>query len=228
MAMDLKICPSTYLTLNTEELKNAIRKSPKLLRTVQTGNHPIILPTDYKQQIPEYNKIEVNTLLERAKKIQRSSDLKEKIENILVNEVNDKRGRSFLNARLEEPEERLHEAYNSPSEADILTLNEFDSSKDWSKRYEIAQNLNDSRLRDLAFRLINEESPESLSPEINKRIDEEIKERLLGDIGSEWVTIKRAEESVTNHSSSKNSEREQEIIKSYKKFVEELKAKLNG
>ena len=96
MAMDLKICPSTYLTLNTEELKNAIRKSPKLLRTVQTGNHPIILPTDYKQQIPEYNKIEVNTLLERAKKIQRSSDLKERIENILVNEVMKRGGDHFL------------------------------------------------------------------------------------------------------------------------------------
>jgi exodeoxyribonuclease-1 len=221
MGIDLKIDPKIYCQMRGHELRNAIRKTPKILRTVQTANHPIILHHDYKNKIKDYKNIDTQTLLERASFLQKQTDLKREIEYILKLEAQEKHEKGY--SRIYEAEELIHTESIKPEDYELRELNEFHMSQKWEERYEICKTFKDRTFYQLGRRIIFEESPESLPTETKKDIFEEFRQRFLSEPEAPWNTITKAEISIKEAKGKERNKREKKIIESYSNYIDQLK-----
>jgi exodeoxyribonuclease-1 len=221
MALDLEKDPETYIYEEGEALRKSLRRSPKVLRTIRTSNHPMILPINYKDRIPKYKNISLDTLMDRVKVIQKDTNFKTRVSKLLLAEY--EMEQSSLGNREKETEEKIHEGYLLPLGEEDTLVKLFEGLEKWEDKYELAKGFRESRLRELAMRLIYEESPTTLP----SRDQKEIKEYMLGRLNSTedvpWNTFKKAEESIKEHESTEKSSREKEIVESYKNYVGLLK-----
>lgn len=224
MALDLRVDPQVYQSLDEENLGKMLRKAPKLLRTVRTSNHPLILGLDYKEKIKEYKGIDLEELRRRAKLIQRDTALKKKIETLLLNEhkVKEEKEEGVVK-REEEIEERIHEKFQVPLGEEERILNIFESKGDWKERYELCKGFRDKRLFELGMRLIFEESPECMTREERLGHINSINQRILREDAVPWTTIPSALKDIKNYEDKKLPPQGLKILESYKEYISEMK-----
>jgi len=87
---DLKHDPQIYLDMPVTDLKVAMGKNPKFLRTIRHNKHPIIMNPSYGNEFDEYKMIGAEKLASRAKMIKENTKFAEKISQILQDEVEEK------------------------------------------------------------------------------------------------------------------------------------------
>ena len=183
---DLKHDPQIYLDMPVADLKVAMGKNPKFLRTIRHNKHPIIMNPSYGNEFDEYKMIGAEKLASRAKMIKDNTKFAEKISQILQDEVEEKEQTKSQEDIYEE--ESIYTKFTSSEDNKMMP--EFHKA-DWDKKLSVLGKIKDERLHYFGRRLIYEERPEVLPKEEYKQIRATIAKRLLSTNNEKWNTISR-------------------------------------
>jgi exodeoxyribonuclease I len=183
---DLKHDPQIYLDMPVADLKVAMGKNPKFLRTIRHNKHPIIMNPSYGNEFDEYKMIGAEKLASRAKLIKDNTKFAEKISQILQDEVEEKEQTKSQEDIYEE--ESIYTKFTSNEDNKMMP--EFHKA-DWNKKLSVLGKIKDERLHYFGRRLIYEERPEVLPKEEYNQIRATIAKRLLSTNNEKWNTISR-------------------------------------
>ena len=183
---DLRHDPNIYLDMPVVDLKIAMGKNPKFLRTVRHNKHPIIMNPSYGNEFDEYKMIGAEKLALRAKMIKDNTKFAEKISQILQDEVEEKEQTKSQEDIYEE--ESIYTKFTSNEDNKMMP--EFHKAE-WDKKLSVLGKIKDERLHYFGRRLIYEERPEVLPKEEYNQIRATIAKRLLSTNNEKWNTISR-------------------------------------
>ena len=183
---DLKHDPQIYLDMPVTDLKVAMGKNPKFLRTIRHNKHPIIMNPSYGNEFDEYKMIGAEKLASRAKMIKDNTKFAEKISQILLDEVEEKEQTKSQEDIYEE--ESIYTKFTSNEDNKMMP--EFHKAE-WDKKLSVLGKIKDERLHYFGRRLIYEERPEVLPKEEYNQIRATIAKRLLSTNNEKWNTISR-------------------------------------
>ena len=183
---DLKHDPQIYLDMPIADLKVAMGKNPKFLRTIRHNKHPIIMNPSYGNEFDEYKMIGAEKLATRAKIIKDNTKFAEKISQILQDEVEEKEQTKSQEDIYEE--ESIYTKFTSNEDNKMMP--EFHKAE-WDKKLSVLGKIKDERLHYFGRRLIYEERPEVLPKDEYNQIRATIAKRLLSTNNEKWNTISR-------------------------------------
>ena len=88
-------------------------------------------------------------------------------------------------------EDRIYEQF--PIAADAERMRRFHVERDWDRRAQLAAQVRDERFREMAYRLIYQYAPSSLSEEVIATMHQWKKERIASDdLTVPWTTVHTA------------------------------------
>ena len=183
---DLKHDPQIYLDMPVADLKVAMGKNAKFLRTIRHNKHPIIMNPSYGNEFDEYKMIGAEKLVSRANMIKDNTKFADKIRQILQDEVEEKEQTKSQEDIYEE--ESIYTKFTSNEDNKMMP--EFHKAE-WDKKLSILGKIKDERLHYFGRRLIYEERPEVLPKEEYNQIRATIAKRLLSTNNEKWNTISR-------------------------------------
>ena len=185
---DLKNHPEDYLKMDNSSLKEAMKKSPKIMRSVKHNKHPIIMSPNYASQFDVYKEIGLQKLKERAEMIRANEDFSKRVSAILFEEAQEKKE---LDSQLDLYAEETLYSGGFPDDKTKMTFKEFHKAE-WKDRLYIADKMKDERYNYFAKKLIYEEAPDLLPKDLYNEIHRGIAKRILSSADEKWMTIPRA------------------------------------
>jgi len=185
---DLKEDPQTYFTMNMEDLKLAMKKSPKIIRSVKNNKHPVIMNPKFGENFDGYKQLGMKKLMERAEMLQSNEEFKKKVSRILEEEAQEK---DDLDSQLDIQAEESIYSGGFASDQDKSTMKEFHQAE-WKDKLIVADKFKDSRFNYFAKRLIYEENPQILPQDMYNEIHRAIAKQILSTNNEKWNTIPKA------------------------------------
>ena len=184
-AVDLRVDVQPLLKMSINELKAEMKKTPKFLRTIRSNKAPIILEAKYGMKEEPYNVIDPELIKKRAQLIR----------------DNEKFSQNILTALREIAEEKEQSKSQEDIYAEESIYKKFTSNKDtalfpswhaasWKDKLKLLDKFDDERLVGFGKKIIFQESPETLPPDMLKSIKIQIAKRILSNEKEKWWTCK--------------------------------------
>ena len=221
---DLKEDPNTYLNMSMQDLKEAMKKSPKIIRSVKNNKHPVIMNPKFGENFDGYKQLGIKKLMERAEILQSNEEFKKKVSRVLEEEAQEKED---LDSQLDiEAEESIYSG-GFASEQDKSNMKEFHQSE-WKDKLLVADKFKDARFNYFAKRLIYEENPSILPKDMYNEIHRAIAKQILSTNDEKWNTIPKAYNELDNLRVKYEEADDQErlgMMNDLNKFLEEIENK---
>ena len=203
-AWDLKVHPGDYVNMPYQQLKDELKKSPKKIRQIKTNKHPIVMPKEYALQFESYSQLGMEKIMERAKIIEQNSDFKERVNQILLEEANDKEALDSPIGLL--PEDTMY-LYGFANDDQKKVMNEFHKA-DWSEKLTVAEKFKDERYKYFAELYLYYENPTALSESVYKRIHKSVADKILSTDEQKYQTIPNAMKEIDDARSKYENDKE--------------------
>jgi len=218
MCFDLKSDPSYYFNLSRHELKKAMDKKPKVIRTIKHKKHPIIMNPSYGMNFDSYKQLGIKKLSQRAQLIKENKEFAEKVSSILDDEA---RERKELDSQIDVyAEESIYIKFASNEDTKIMP--EF-HRVGWKDKFSVLQKFKDERMQYFGKKILYEESPQSLPINEYNSVHKEIASRILSINEEKWNTIPRTYNEIdTLRNKFKDDKDKLEALESINSFVEEI------
>ena len=221
-AVDLKVDPIPLLNMSISELKVAIKKL-KFLKTIRSNKAPIILDASYGMQVEPYSNLDSDLIKERA--------------NLVTS--NEKFSQNILTALRENAEEKAQFDSQEDLLAEETIYKKFTPQKDtalfpkwhaasWKDKLILLDKFEDDRMVSFGKKIIYQESPETLPPDMFKMIKRAIAQRILSNEKEKWWTCKEFYFECDNLREKYTNEKDDEKLKFLNEingFVEEIQKK---
>jgi len=212
-AVDIRVNIEPILNMSINELKLEMKKTPKFLRTIRSNKAPIILDAEYGMKVEPYNVMDPNLIKKRAK---------------LVRE-NEKFSQNILTALREIAEEKEQSKSQEDIYAEESIYEKFTSNKDtalfpawhaasWKDKLKLLDKFDDERLIIFGKKIIYQEAPEILPPDMFKSIKRSISKRILSNKFEKWWTVSSCYNEIDTLRNKYSDENDQEKLK----FLDEL------
>ena len=221
---DLKEDPQTYFEMSMEDLKVAMKKSPKIIRSVKNNKHPVIMNPKFGENFDSYKQLGMKKLIERAESLRSNEEFKKKVSRILEDEAQEKED---LDSQLDVQAEESIYSGGFASDGDRNTMQEFHKA-DWKDRLLVADKFKDSRFNYFAKRLIYEENPSILPKDMYNEIHRAIAKQILSTNQEKWNTIPKAYSELDTLRVKYEEENDQErlaMMNDLNLFLEEIEKK---
>ena len=184
-AVDLRVDVQPLLKMSINELKVEMKKTPKFLRTIRSNKAPFILEAKYGMKEEPYNAMDLELIKKRAQLIR----------------DNEKFSQNILTALREIAEEKEQSKSQEDIYAEESIYKKFTSNKDtalfpswhaasWKDKLKLLDKFDDERLVGFGKKIIFQESPETLPPDMLKSIKIQIAKRILSNEKEKWWTCK--------------------------------------
>jgi exodeoxyribonuclease I len=203
-AWDLKVHPGDYVNMPYQQLKDELKKSPKKIRQIKTNRHPIVMTKEYALQFESYSQLGMEKIMERAKIIEQNPDFKERVNQILLEEANDKEALDSPIGIL--PEDTMY-MYGFPNDDEKKAMNEF-HKVDWSEKLAVAQKFKDERYKYFAELYVYYENPTTLPESVYKKIHESITDKIQSTNEQKFQTIPNAMKEIDDARSKYENDKE--------------------
>ena len=171
--------------LNYQDLKKAMKKSPRFYKTIKSNKAPIILDKSYGLKVDPYKKIGLNLINKRAELMKANEKFSQDICNILKEAAEEKMETSSQEDI--EPEESIY-AGGFTSAKDQALFPKFHTG-DWKEKFALLDKFDDERLITFGHSLIFNEAPDILPKDIHKKIKRRIASRILSTNKEKWWTV---------------------------------------
>ena len=219
LCWDLRWNPNDYFKLDHENLKSALSKSPKILRTLKTNKSEIVLNYKYAMNDEHYNLISVEELKKRIKDLESNSEFRDRISKILQ-ENHDENIKQQTQKENLQPEEQLYSGF--PSDEDKNLMDKFHKFK-WEDRIELIGKFKDNRYSYLAEKFIFEERPDVLPQSILKKVKMNIAERIFSTEKESWTTLPEFYKQIDDMRSKNESNVEKlKLLDEYDAFAQDI------
>ena len=222
---DIKIDPSKYLSMDSQELAKALDASPKILRTVKSNKSPVLLKSDYALKTESYSKIGTDEINRRIKVLGDNPNFIESIRLILSDKAKEKMSMDQT--------ELLHEetiyAGGFANEKDKILMKNF-HEVDWKGKVNLIEKFSEERFQYFAECLIYEESPESLPKDVYNKIHRSFAQRLLSTNKEKWETTASffSEVDTLRETKYKDDPKMLKVIDGYNDHVMEIQTKFES
>jgi len=218
MCFDLKADPSYYFNLPNQDLKKALEKKPKVIRTIKHKKHPIIMNPSYGMNFDSYKELGIKKLKERAKLIRENKDFAKRVALILDDAAKEKKE---FDSQLEiYAEESIYQKFTSESDNRIMP--EFHKAS-WKDKFSILQKFKDKRMQYFGKKILYEESPQSLPKEEYDNFHKEVASRILSTNEEKWNTIPRTYSEIdTLRNKFKDDKNKLKALEDINSYIEDM------
>jgi len=212
-SVDLRTPVEPLLNLSINDLKLEMKKTPKFLRTVRSNKAPIIVDAQYGMKAEPYNSMDPNLIKKRAELVQK----------------NEKFSQNILVALREVAEEKEQAKSQEDIYAEESIYTKFTSNKDtalfsawhaasWKDKLNLLSKFDDQRLIGFGQKIIFQEAPEILPPDMLRKIKIGIAKRILSENKEKWWTIPTAMVEIDNLRDKYSDENDEEKLKFLDEF----------
>tara|TARA_S200000501_G_scaffold365303_1_gene398590 strand:- start:1146 stop:2576 length:1431 start_codon:yes stop_codon:yes gene_type:complete len=222
-AIDLRVEIEPLIKMSINELKNEMKKTPKFLRTIRSNKAPIILEAKYAMKAEPYNAMDIDLIKKRAKLIR----------------DNERFSQNILTALREIAEEKEQSKSQEDIYAEESIYKKFTSNKDtslfpswhaasWKDKLLMLDKFDDDRLIGFGKKIIFQESPKTLPPDMLKNIEREIAKRILSEKKEKWWTCKEFYfecDNLRDKYTNEKDEKKLEFLDEINEFVEGIQRK---
>ena len=172
--------------LNYQDLKKAMKKSPRFYKTIKSNKAPIVLDKSFGMEVDPYKKIDPNLINKRAELMKTNEKFSQDICNILKEAAEEKM--ETASQEDVEPEETIYSGGFDTFNKDVPLFEKFHFSE-WKEKLALLDKFKDDRLVTFGHSLIFNEAPEILPKDIYKKIKRRIASRILSTNKEKWWTV---------------------------------------
>ena len=183
-AVDLRVDVEPLFKMSINELKKEMKKTPKFLRTIRSNKAPIIIDAEYGMKVEPYNTMDPSLIKQRAQLVRN----------------NEKFSQNILTALREIAEEKEQSKSQEDIYAEESIYTKFTSNKDtalfsawhaasWKDKLNLLDKFEDKRLVGFGKKIIYQEAPEALPPDMLRTIKMGIAKRILSEKREKWWTV---------------------------------------
>lgn len=226
IAWDLAQAPEDYFNLDKNDLKTALKKTPKVARTVRTNKSIVLLNAKYALANEVYKTIGLEKLISRANTLQSNPEFKQRILDILEEEANEKVALKEDKPNLQ-PEETIYNGKFADKKDEKL-MEDFHNSS-WEDRIKFIGKFDDNKYNYFAAHICYEERPdllESTSNSVYKNVRRDIAKRIFSDKNENWTTIgdfmKQIDDSRAKY---ENDSKKLKLLEEYNDLVMDIQKK---
>ena len=207
---DLRRDPEPLLNLSVNDLKVYLKKfSPKALRVIKTNKAPVVLDKRFALKEKAYSDLDLETIQKRAKLVRSNENFCKNIQ-IINREAAEEKAQTQTQEDLL-PEETLYEKF-IPNKDTALFKTWHSSS--WEDKLRMLDKFQDKRCSWFGQKIIYQEAPHILPPDLYKNIKSEIARRILSKNREKWQTIGMAYQEIdTLRDQASNRDDEEELKK---------------
>ncbi len=212
-AIDLKTDIEPLINMSINELKKEMAKTPKFLRTIRSNKAPIILSSKYGMEVDPYKSIDPVLILRRAKTIRENERFSENILTALreiAEEKEQSKSQEILFA-----EESIYEKFTSNKDTSLFGAWH---SAPFKEKLRLLDKFDDPRLISFGKKIIYEEAPEVLPPDMLRSIKLGIAKRILSNNNEKWWTVGQSYTEIDTLRDKYSNENDQEKLK----FLDDL------
>lgn len=182
-AWNLAVDPTPFLSMPTEDILAAMKKSGTPFRSIKCHKSPLIFPSGWEflrhaagTEAPTPDLID-----SRAQLIAENDDFRHRVAEAL-------RLKQEGYAPNEHLEQRIYEGFPTWADKDRMRL--FHNTDSWEKRLEITRTFETVTLQQIGMRLVWANAPEVLDPALRAAIDARIGDSRLGlELDQPWTTV---------------------------------------
>jgi len=186
-AIDLRVDIEPLLKMSINELKFEMKKTPKFLRTIRSNKAPIILDAKFGMKVEPYNSMDKELIIKRSKILRESEKFSQDILTAL-REIAEEKEQSKSQEDIY-VEESIYQKFTSNK--DIALFPAWHAA-DWKNKLKLLSKFDDERLVMFGQKIIYQESPDVLPPDLLKKIRRGIAKRILSEKKEKWWTIPTA------------------------------------
>jgi len=185
---DCRRDPEPLLNLSVNQLKDALKKfSPKCLRVLKTNKAPVVLDKEFALKQKPYSDLGLETIKKRAQMVRNSENFCKNIQIINREAAIEKEQTETQEDLL--PEETLYKKF-IPNKDTALFKTWHSSS--WEDKLRLLDKFQDKRCSWFGQKIIYQEAPQILPPDLYKNIKSEIARRILSKNKEKWQTVNMA------------------------------------
>ena len=214
-AIDLRVDVDPLIKMSINELKMEMKKTPKFLRTIRSNKAPIIIDAEYGMKVEPYNAIDPSLIKQRAQLVR----------------SNEKFSINVLTALREIAEAKEESKSQEDIYAEESIYTKFTSNKDtalfpawhaasWKDKLRLLDKFDDKRLVGFGKKIIYQEAPQVLPPDLYKNIKSEIARRILSEKKEKFWTVKESFYEIDNLRDKYSDENDEEKLKFLDDFNE--------
>ena len=207
---DLRRDPEPLLNLSVNDLKVYLKKfSPKALRVIKTNKAPVILDKKFALKEKVYADLDLETIQKRAKLMRNSENFCKNIQ-IINREAAEEKAQTKTQEDLL-PEETLYEKFIPNKDTQLFKTWH---SSSWEDKLRMLDKFQDKRCSWFGQKIIYQEAPHILPPDLYKNIKSEIARRILSKNREKWQTVGMAYQEIdTLRDQASNRDDEEELKK---------------
>ena len=185
---DLRRDPEPLLDLSVNQLRDILKKySPKATRVLKTNKAPVILDKEFALKQKPYSDLDLETIKKRAQMVRNNENFCKNIQIINREAAEEKEQTKTQEDLL--PEETLYEKF-IPNKDTALFKTWHSSS--WEDKLRMLDKFTDKRCSWFGQKIIYQEAPQILPPDLYKNIKSEIARRILSKNKEKWQTVNMA------------------------------------
>ncbi len=185
---DCRRDPEPLLNLPINQLRDVLKKmSPKALRVLKTNKAPIVLEKEFALKQKPYSDLDLETIQKRAFLVRNNEQFCKNIQTI-NREVAEEKEQTKTQENLL-PEETLYEKFIPNKDTALFRIWH---SSSWEDKLRMLDKFQDKRCSWFGQKIIYQEAPQILPPDLYKNIKSEIARRILSKNKEKWQTINMA------------------------------------
>jgi len=221
---DLRRDPEPFLNLSVNQLRDTLKKfSPKALRVIKTNKAPIVLDKEFALKQKPYSDLDLETIKKRSNLVRNNENFCKNIQIINREAAEEKEQTKPQEDLL--PEETLYEKF-IPNKDTALFKNWHSAS--WSDKLRLLDKFQDKRCSWFGQKIIYQEAPQILPPDLYKNIKSEIARRILSKNKEKWQTINMAYTEIDylrDQASNRDDEKELKKLDEINEFIMSIEKK---
>ena len=212
-AVDLRVDVEPLLKMSINEIKIEMKKTPKFLRTIRSNKAPIILGPEHGMKTEPYNAMDPNLIKKRSEIIKNDEKFSMKILTAL-REIAEEKEQSKSQEDIY-PEESIYTKFVSNKDTALFPAWHAAS---WKDKLRLLDKFEDKRLVGFGKKIIFQEAPEVLPPDILNTIKRGIAKRILSQNKEKWWTVSTCYSEIDTLRDRYSDENDNEKLK----FLDEL------
>ena len=221
---DCRRDPEPLLNLPINQLRDVLKKmSPKALRVLKTNKAPIVLDKNFALKQKPYSDLDLETIKKRASLVRNNEQFCKNIQTINREAAEEKEQTKTQEDLL--PEETLYEKFIPNKDTALFKIWH---SSSWEDKLRMLDKFQDKRCSWFGQKIIYQEAPQILPPDLYKNIKSEIARRILSKNKEKWQTVNMAYTEIDylrDQASNKNDEKELKKLDEINQFIMSIEKK---
>ena len=221
---DCRRDPEPLLNLPINQLRDVLKKmSPKALRVLKTNKAPIVLDKNFALKQKPYSDLDLEIIKKRAFLVRNNEQFCKNIQTINREAAEEKEQTKTQEDLL--PEETLYEKF-IPNKDTALFKTWHSSS--WEDKLRMLDKFQDKRCSWFGQKIIYQEAPQILPPDLYKNIKSEIARRILSKNKEKWQTVNMAYSEIDylrDQASNRDDEEELKKLEEINQFIMSIEKK---